>query len=69
MKTLIVILAVFFSIATLSGCASTRKKSCDKAVQDAPVASSSIVAAVPAAAPATEPAEEAVPEAAKRYIK
>ncbi|HOW88073.1 MAG TPA: hypothetical protein PKV84_05415 [Candidatus Omnitrophota bacterium] len=67
MKTLIVILAVFFSITTLSGCASSCKKcsGSSPAATVVPVETVTVVAPEPAA----EPAEEQVPEAAKRYIK
>ena len=68
MKTSIKFLALLLSTLVLSGCASTCKKTSDVASQNAPAASSSVVAVQPAVVPAAEPVVNEIPAAKRRYV-
>ncbi|MFA7255506.1 MAG: hypothetical protein WC133_05360 [Candidatus Omnitrophota bacterium] len=68
MKTSIKFLSLLLSIFVLSGCASTCKKSSAQESQNAPVASSPVVAAQPVAAPVAEPVADEIPVATRKYV-
>ncbi|MFA5167810.1 MAG: hypothetical protein WC530_04690 [Candidatus Omnitrophota bacterium] len=68
MKMSRMFLALLLSTLVLSGCASTTKKSCARASQNPPAASSSVVADQPAAAPVSEPVANEIPAATRKYV-
>ncbi|MFA5159454.1 MAG: hypothetical protein WC484_02995 [Candidatus Omnitrophota bacterium] len=68
MKTSHKFLALLLSTLVLSGCASTTKKSCTRASQNPPAASTSVAAVQPAAAPVSEPVANEVPAATRKYV-
>lgn len=62
------LLALLLSTLVLSGCASTCKKSSVQEIQNAPVASSPVVAVKSVAAPVAEPVADQIPVATRKYV-